>query len=353
LVDFGFVADLELPLGSISSSEGSGSISSSNSVSGNSVSSNSMSSIANSSNGGSMSNTNWDMRDSVDGGSMCGHNSLAGVGLVCGVVDMGSLNDFLDGVNLVGSWDWDSTGNSNLIRLGDVLVDNDLTGNGTWDSNGDINVVFLDIDLWDNVGDLGSDSGVGSDWGSNLGLDNGVSGSRSSWDRCRGDGSIRCWGSWDGWRGKSNGLDKVLGSSGNIRSSRLGDGFLSSNGVSVSSNNLLNSSLDGPLSNNSVFNTVLNYWGSSSISMGCLSNNSWGRGHWGSNKTSSSIAKTTGVSKSSMSNKTSMGVVSCWGTIGTGHKGNSNTKSVHVSAALFRSNCRPTPIFVLYTLASA
>ena len=29
------------------------------------------------------------------------------------------------------------------------------------DSNGDINVVFLDIDLWDNVGDLRGDSGVG------------------------------------------------------------------------------------------------------------------------------------------------------------------------------------------------
>merc|ERR1711970_1367976 len=25
-----------------------------------------------------------------------------------------------------------------------------------------------------------------------------------------GDGSIRCWGSRDGWRGKSNGLNKVL-----------------------------------------------------------------------------------------------------------------------------------------------
>merc|ERR1712106_851323 len=74
----------------------------------------------------------------------------------------GGLNDLLDGVNLVGSWDWDGTGNGDLIRLGDMLVDNDLTGNGTWDGNWDINVVFLDIDLWDNVGELGSDSGVSS-----------------------------------------------------------------------------------------------------------------------------------------------------------------------------------------------
>merc|ERR1719341_1893515 len=197
------------------------------------------------------------MRDSVDWGSMSSHNSLGGVGLVGGVVNMGSLNDFLDGVNLIGSWDWDSTGNGDLIRLGNMGDLDDLTGNGTWDSNGDINVVFLDIDLWDNVGDLGGDSGVGSDWGGNLSLDNGVGGGRSSWNRCRGDGSIRCWGSWDGWSGKSNSLNKVLGSSGNIRSSRLGDGFLSSNGVGVSSNNLLDSSLDGPLSNNTSTNQAM------------------------------------------------------------------------------------------------
>jgi len=265
LVDFGFVADHQLPLGSISSSKGSSGVSSSNSMSSKGVSSNSMSSIADSGNWGSMSNTNWDMRNSVDRGSMSGHNSLGGVGLVSGVVDMGSLNNFLDGVNLVRSWDWDSTGNGDLIRCSDMGDLDDLTGNGTWDGNWDINVVFLDIDLWDDVGDLGSDSGVGSDWGKDSLLDNGVSGSRSSWDRCRGDGSIRCWGSRDDWRGNSNGVDKVLGSSGNIRMSGLGDSFMSSNGVSVSSNNLLDSSLDGSLSNNSVFNTVLNYWGSSSI----------------------------------------------------------------------------------------
>jgi len=327
LVDFGFVADHQLPLGSISSSKGSSGVSSSNSMSGKSmssksVSSNSMSSIADSSNWGSMSNTNWDMRDSVDRGSMSGHNSLAGVGLVCGVVDVRGLNDFLDGVNLVGSWDWDSTGNGDIIRLGNMGDLDDLTRNGTWDSNRDINVVFLDIDLGDDVGDLGSDSGVGSDWGSNLGLDNGVSGSRSSWNRCRGDGSIRCWGSWDDWRGNSNSMDKVLGSSGNIRMSGLGDGFMSSNGVSVSSNNLLNSSLDGSLSNNSVFNTVLNYWGSSSIRSMGLSNNSWGRCNWSSNKTTG----ISGISKSSMSNETGMGVISCGCSIDTSHKGNSNLK---------------------------
>merc|ERR1719510_2911706 len=182
------------------------------------------------------------MRDSVDGGSMSSHNSLAGVSLDGGVVDVGSLNDFLDGVNLVGSWDMDGTWDGNLIRLGNVGDLDDLTGNGTWDSNRDIDIVVLDIDLWDNVGDLRGDSGVGSDRGSDLGLDNGVSRSWASWDR----------GSRDGRRGKSNSLNEVLGFSSNIGMGRLGDGLLSSNGVSMSSNNLLDSGLDSPLSDNSV-----------------------------------------------------------------------------------------------------
>merc|ERR1719431_2575825 len=129
------------------------------------------------------------MRDSVNGGSVSSHDSLAGVSVICSVVNVGSLNDFLDGADLVGSWDVD----------------------GTWDGNRDIDVVFLDIDLWDNVGDLRGDSGVGSDGSSDLGLDNSVSRSWASWDRGRWDGSIGCWGSRDGWRGKSNSLNEVLG----------------------------------------------------------------------------------------------------------------------------------------------
>merc|ERR1719317_1275174 len=150
---------------------------------------NSMASIADSSNSGSnSSSSNRDMRDSVDWGGVSGHDSLAGVSLICGVVDVGSLNNLLDGVDLVGSWDMDGTWDGNIIRLGNMGDLDDLTGNGTWDSNRDINVVFLDIDLWDNVGDLRGDSGVGSHGSSNLGLDNGVSGSRASWDGCWGDG---------------------------------------------------------------------------------------------------------------------------------------------------------------------
>ena len=54
-------------------------------------------------------------------------------------------------VNLVRGWDWDSTGNNNFTRLGNMLGNNNITSNSTWDSNRDINIVFLDIDLWDNV----------------------------------------------------------------------------------------------------------------------------------------------------------------------------------------------------------
>merc|ERR1719187_1775892 len=275
-----------------------------------------------------MSNTNWDMRNSVDWGGMGSHNSLARVSLICGVVDVRGLNDFLDWVDLVGSWDMDGTGNRNFVRLSDMGDLDDLTGNGTWDSNGDINVVVLDIDLWDNVGDLRGDSGVGSDGSSDLGLDDGVSRSRSSWDRGRGDGSIRSWGSRDGWGSNRSGLNNVLGSSGNVRSSRLGDGLLSSNGVLMSSNNLLYSGLNSPVSNDSIFNAVLNHWGSSSIAMVGLSNNSWGTGNWSSNKSSTSIADST---------DNTMSIVSLRhrSPIGTGHEGTSDHKSVHVSAALF------------------
>merc|ERR1719209_332552 len=280
-----------------------------------------------------MSNTNWDMRNSGDWGGMGSHNSLARVSLICGVVDVRGLNDFLDGVDLVGSWDMDGTGNRNFVRLSDMGDLDDLTGNGTWDSNGDINVVVLDIDLWNNVGDLRGDSGVGSDRSSDLLLNNGVSRSGSSWDRCGRDGSIRCWGSRDGWRGNGDSLNNVLGSSGNIRMGRLRDGFLSSNGISVSSNNLLGSSLDGSMSNNSIFYMVLNHWGSSSIAMVSLSNNSWSTGYWSSNKSSASIAKT------NMSNGTNNTMDSI--SLGhrspksTSHKGTSDHKSVHVCAALF------------------
>merc|ERR1719410_2053908 len=261
-----------------------------------------------------------DMRDSVDWGGMSSHNSLGGVSLNCGVVNMRGLNDLLDGVDLVGSWDRDSTGNGDLVWLGNMVDLDNLTGNGTWDSNRDINVVLLYVQLWDNVGDLRSDPGVGSDGSSDLGLDYGVNWSRTSWDRGRRNGSIWCWGSRDDWGWESLGLNEVLGSSGNIGGSGLRDGFLSGNNVVVASNNLLDSGLNSPVSNNSIFNMVLNYCRSSSIRMMSLSNNSWGMGNWCTNNGSTSITDSTDNT-----------VGGCRATVGKSHKCNSNTKSVHDS----------------------
>ena len=159
---------------------------------------------------------------------MSSHNSLVRVGLDSGVVDMRTLNNFLDGMILEGSWDWDSM----------------------WDGDGDINFVVLDIDLWDNVGDLRGDSGVGSDGSSDLLLDNSVRRNRFTWVRDRGNGSIRCWRSRDSMGSNRSGLNNVLRSFGNKSMGRLGDGILSSNSISMSSNILLYSGLNSPVSDN-------------------------------------------------------------------------------------------------------
>merc|ERR1712080_509238 len=119
-----------------------------------SVSNHGVSSVG--SDGGDMSNSVGDMgllsvdRDMdslVDRGGVRGDHSLGRVHVVCGVVNVGSLNNLLDRVDLVGGRDGDSPGHGNLVRPGDM--------------DGDIDIVVLDIDLGDDVGLLGSDPGVG------------------------------------------------------------------------------------------------------------------------------------------------------------------------------------------------
>ena len=127
----------------------------------------------------------------VHGSGVRGHHGLGGVGLHGGVVDVRSLHDLLDGVDLVGSGDMDSPGDGNLVRLGDVSVGDDLTGDSSGHSNGHVNVVLVDLDLGHDVGDLGGDPHVAPDGGGDLGDGDGVSGSRSSRDRSRGDGGVR------------------------------------------------------------------------------------------------------------------------------------------------------------------
>ena len=140
-------------------------------------------------------------------------------------------------MNLVRGWDRDSSGDWDLVWLGDLLLNNDLTGNSSGDSDRDINIVFVDLDLWDNVGDLGSDPGVRSDWSSDSGLDHSVSGSGASWDRCWWNSSVRSWSSWDSGGWESSGLNEVLGSSGGVGNSGLGNVLDSGNNNVVTSNN--------------------------------------------------------------------------------------------------------------------
>ena len=175
------------------------------------------------------------------------------------------ISHLLDWVDLVWGWDGDSSGDWDLVWLGDLLLDNDLTGDSSGHSDGDINVVLVDLDLGDDVGDLGGDPGVGSDWSSNPGLGHGVSWSGTSGDWSWRNGSVGSWSSGDDWGGESSGLNKVLGSSGNIRGSGLGDGFLSGNSVLVTSDNGDLSGLDLSVSDNTVLNTVLNNWRSGGV----------------------------------------------------------------------------------------
>merc|ERR1712018_108630 len=279
------------------------------------------SSISNTGNSwGSSDSGNWGVRDSVDWGGVSSHNSLGGVGLNGGVVDVWGLDNLLDWVDLVWSWDMDGSWDWDLVWLGNWLLNNDLTGNSSWDGNWDINVVFVDLDLWDDVGDLWGDSGVGSDWGSNSGLGHGISWGRTSWDWCRWDGSIWCWGSWDSWGWEGSGLNEVLWGSGNIRGGWLGDSFMSGNSVLVSSNNGSDSSLDGSLSNDTVFNSVLNNSWSSGVAVVGLSNNSRGVGNSGTDNGTSTNTGVSQVSNSDVGGSSS----------DTGHEGTGNHKSVHV-----------------------
>merc|ERR1719348_2869464 len=253
----------------------------------------------------------------VDGGGVRGDHSLGRVDVVGGVVDMGGLNNLLDGVNLVGGGDGDSTGNSDLVRGGHMLVHDDLTLDGNGNMDGDVNVVVLYIELGDDVGLLGSDPGVSPHGGEDPLLDHGVSRSGSLVGGSRGDGSKSRGGSVrDHGRGQGTGLNGVHGRSSNARYSGLGDGFNSGNSVLVATNNRDLSSLHNLVSDNSVLNTVLNDGSSSSVGVVGLAYNSGGRSHRGT-----------------VGNSGEDG----WGAEGAAHEGKCDHKSVHVVTALFRT----------------
>jgi len=198
-------------------------------------------------------NSNGTVDGGMDRGGVLRDYSLGRVGGDSSVVDMGLLNNFLDRVDLVGSRDGDSPGYGNIIRGRHMLVNNNSALNRDGDMDGDINVVVLYIELGDDVGLLGGDPGVGPHGSKDPLLGDSVSRGRTIRDRGRGDGSHIGGSLRDDWGGKRTGLNKVLGSSSDIRSGRLRDGFLSGNNMLVSTNDRGNSGLHHLMSNDSIF----------------------------------------------------------------------------------------------------
>jgi len=217
----------------------------------------------------------------VDGGGVGGHDGLLVVGGVGGVVHMGSLDDLLDGVDLVRGSNRDGPGDRDLIGLGNVLVHNDGALNGDGDMDGHVNVVVLDLNLGDDVGLLRGDPGVGPHGSEDLLLDNSVSRGRASRDRCRGDGS-HVGGSVRDDRGSQRaGLGQGLGSSSDVAGGRLGNDLLTSRDVGVTSDHAGVSGLDNLASDNSVLGVLLNHSGASGIGLVGLTSDDWGRGNGG------------------------------------------------------------------------
>merc|ERR1712055_671200 len=253
----------------------------------------------------------------VDGGGVRSDDSLGRVDVVGGVVDVGGLNNLLDGVDLVGGGNGNSTGNSDLVRGGHMLIHDDLTLDGNGNMDGDVNVVVLYIDLGDDVGLLGSDPGVGPHGSEDLLLDHGVSRSGSLVGGSRGDGS------------NVGGSVRDHGRASNAGYSGLGDGFNSGNSVLVSTNNGDLSSLHNLVSDNSVLNTVLNNGSSSSVGVVGLAYNSGGRSHRGtvSHSGASSVSTGCGNSRTVANNSRASGVsmANCgedgWGAQGAAHEG--------------------------------
>jgi len=301
--------------------------------------------VGNSGNDVGLLGVDGNMDGLVDGGGVRSDDSLGRVDIVGGVVDMGGLNNLLDGVDLVGGGNGNSTGNSNLVRGGHMLVHDDLTLDGNGDMDGDVNVVVLYIELGDDVGLLGSDPGVSPHGGEDPLLDHGVSRSGSLVGGSRGDGSKSRGGSVrDHGRGQGTGLNGVHGRSSDAGYSGLGNVFNSGNSVLVATNNRDLSSLHNLVSDNSVLNTVLNNGSSSSVGVVGLAYNSGGRSHRGTvgHSGASSVSTGCGNSRAVANNggASGVGMANCgedgWGAEGAAHEGKCDHKSVHVVTALFR-----------------
>ena len=203
-----------------------------------------------------------------DGGGRVGGNGLG--------VDMGLVDNLLDGVDLVGGLDVDGTWNVIGDGVGDVLVDNDGALNGDGDVDGDINVVLVDLSNGDDVGLLGSDPGVGPHGGEGLGDGDGIGRGGSSWDGCGGDGGVS--GGGNGQDGGGQGLDGnvVLGSGVLVGGSGLGDDLVMALDVLVAGLDLLVSGVHGLVTDNTELGVGGLYSGSTGVAVMGLTNGDGG-----------------------------------------------------------------------------
>ena len=215
----------------------------------------------------------------VDGGGVGGDDGLLVVGGVGGVVHVGSLNDLLDGVDLVRGSNRDGPGDRDLIGLGNVLVHNDGALNGDGDMDGHVNVVVLDLNLGDDVGLLRSDPGVGPHGSKDLLLDNGVSGGGTSGNRRGRDGSHIGSSLGDDGRRQRAGLSQGLGGSSHVAGGGLGDDLLAGWDMGVASDHAGVSGLDNLASDDSILGVLLNNGGTSSVGLVGLSGDNGGRGN--------------------------------------------------------------------------
>jgi len=113
---------------------------------------------------------------------------------VAGLLNDGGLNNLVDGVDLVGLGDGNWVGDLNGVGLGNMGLVDDLAlnwdGVGDWDIDGNL----VDLELGLDAGDLRSDLGVSANWGEDLLLGDGISGSWSKVAGSRGnDGSSWGW----------------------------------------------------------------------------------------------------------------------------------------------------------------
>ena len=191
------------------------------------------------------------------GNSDGGGDGLSVVGGVGGVVDVGLLNDLLDGVDLVGGGHGHGAGHLHGVGAGHVLGHQDLALHGDGHVDGYIDVVLVDLELGHNLGLLGRDDGVGAHGGEDPLLDDGVNGSGTSGDGCGRDGGQGGGRDWEDGRGQGAGLNKVLGRAGDVGDSGLGDDILTGLDVLVTGLDLLGTDLDGLVADHAVLDMLL------------------------------------------------------------------------------------------------